>query len=461
MPSGPAIDTLRGAFTGAVVVPGDPDFEEARRVWNGMIDRRPALIARCADDEDVGRAIAFAREEGLPLAVRGGGHSVAGHGTCDDGVVVDLGAMKEVHVDPDARTARAQPGLTWGELDAATQPHGLATTGGLVSTTGIAGLTLGGGVGWLMREHGLTVDNLRSVRLVTADGNSLRADSEENPDLFWGVRGGGGNFGVVTSFEYALHEVGPVVFGGAIFHPLDRAADLLRFYRDWAPTLPDEMTTMVAFLTAPPEPFMPEDLVGTHMVAVALCYTGPEKEGEKLVAPLRDLAQAPVDLLGPIPYVALQKLFDDSAPKGIHAYWKTEFADELDDDLIDTLAEHAGRMASPFSAIHIHHLEGAVKRVPSDATAFAQRGAPYLLNAIGSWMGPGEPEVHVEWTREIWRAMRPSATGAAYLNFLAGDDQDRAKQAYGDANYARLVELKRKFDPSNVFRFNQNVSPAA
>jgi FAD/FMN-containing dehydrogenase len=298
--------------------------------------------------------------------------------------------------------------------------------------------------------------------MVTAAGERVRASAGENPELFWGIRGGGGNFGVVTSFEYRLHAVGPVVFGGAIFYPLDRARDLLRVYGEWAPDLPDEMTTMVAFLTAPPEPFVPPELVGSPMVAIALCHAGPLEQGEKLVQPLRDIgrAPAPIDLLGPIPYGALQRMFDASAPWGHHAFWKTEYLRALDDETVAILCEHATRMRSPFSAIHIHHLEGAVKRLPDDSTAFAHRDARWVLNIVGLWSDPGDSEEHVGWVRELWQAIQPSATGAAYLNFLGEDGPDRVRAAYGADKYARLAELKKAYDPDNFFRLNQNIRPA-
>lgn len=458
MPFDAAIETLKTTLHGRLILPTDVSYDDVRRVWNGMIDKHPALVVQCANEDDVIRTVRFARDSDLPLAVRGGGHSVAGFGTCDDGVVLDLSPMKTVRIDPVLRTARAQPGLTWGEFDEATQVHGLATTGGLVSTTGIAGFTLGGGIGWLMRKHGLALDNLVTVDIVTAAGEHLHASAAENADLFWGVRGGGGNFGVVTSFEYRLHAVGPDVFGGAIFHPIDRARELLSFYREWAPALPDEMTTMAAFLKAPPEPFVPQDLVGTHMVAIALCHAGPIEEGEKLVQPLRALAPAPIDLLGRLPYRALQGMFDATAPKGIHAYWKTEYLAGLDDRAIATLAEHAGRMRSPFSALHVHHVEGAVKRVPADETAFAHRDARYVLNIIGSWADPAESDAHIGWTNAVWRSIEPSATGAVYLNFLGAERQERVKAAYGE-KYERLLELKKKYDPTNVFHLNQNIRP--
>lgn len=454
-----ALESFHTSVRGELIQPDDHRYDEARRVWNGMIDKRPALILRCVDENDVIEGVRFARENDLLLAIRGGGHNVAGFGTCDDGLVLDLGPMKGLEIDVERKTAKAEPGLTWGEFDGGTQAHGLATTGGLVTTTGIAGFTLGGGIGWLMRRHGLTIDNLVSVEMVTAAGKRVRASADENPDLFWGVRGGGGNFGVVTSFEYRLHPVGPVVFGGALFHPLERGGDLLRFYRGWVPTLPDDLTTMVAFLRAPPEPFVPPELVGAPMVAIALCHVGPVEEGEALVQPLRAWSPAPIDVLGPVPYCALQSMFDATAPKGIHAYWKTEYMDELEDGAIETLVEQAGGMRSPFSAIHIHHLEGAVARAGSADTAFTHRDSRYVLNVIGSWMDPAESQAHIGWTRAAWEALRPSAAGAVYVNFLGAEGDDRVKAAYGEETYARLVDLKRRFDPTNLLRLNQNIRP--
>lgn len=449
---------LKSVIGGEVILPDDPGYDEARKVWNGMIDKRPAAIARCANEDDIANAVKFARENGMLLAVRGGGHNVAGFGTCDDGLVIDLSTMKKVDVDPKTKTARAQPGLTWGEFDKATQAHGLATTGGLVSTTGIAGFTLGGGIGWLVRKHGLTIDNLLSVRIVTADGSRVRASRGENPDLFWGVRGGGGNFGVVTEFEYRLHDVGPVVFGGAVFYPLERAAEVLKATTRAGRDLPEELTTLSIMLTAPPLPFIPQPLQGTKMLAIALCYAGPPEEGAKLVAPLREMKPA-VDLLGPMPYAALQGMFDAANPKGIGAYWKSSYLRELDDRLIDLLVDRASKFRSLFSQLHIHLLEGAVEKAGRDAGAFPHRDSPFVLNILGLWMDPAEAEGSVAWVRETWDAVQPFATGSPYLNFMASEGADQVRAAYG-GNYQKLVELKRKYDPTNLFRLNQNIKPA-
>lgn len=451
---------LAADLHGRLVKPGDPSYDEARRVWNGLIDRRPALIAQCADAADVVRAVEFARDQELLLAVRGGGHNVAGFGTCDDGLVLDLSQMKEVVVDVEARTARAQPGLTWGEFDAATQANALATTGGLVTTTGIAGFTLGGGIGWLMRKHGLTIDNLLEVEMVTASGARVRANETERADLFWAVRGGGGNFGVVTSFTYRLHPVGPNVYGGAVFYSAEKAPELLGFYRDWVQTMPDELTTMVTFLTAPPEQFIPQHLHGTPMIAVALCYAGPAEQGEAAVTPLRDFATPDVDAVGPMPYVALQGMFDAGAPKGILSYWKTEYLQELGDQVVETLMAQSGRMGAPFAQVHIHHLGGAISRVNDDSTAFGHRDAPFILNIIGMCEQPAEVDAQIAWVRAFAQAVQPFGTGAQYVNFLADEGEAQVKAAYGEEKYTRLAEVKRQYDPTNLFRLNQNILPA-
>ncbi len=451
-----SIEEFRAGLRGQLVSPGDGGYEAARKVWNGLIDRHPAIIVRCADESDVVSAVNYARANHLLVAVRGGGHNVAGFATCDGGIVIDISALKGIEVDVAART------VTWGEFDEATQADGLATTGGLVTTTGIAGFTLGGGFGWLVRKHGLTVDNLLSVEMVLANGECVTASSTENADLFWGVRGGGGNFGIVTSFKYRLHPVGPSVYSGAIFHPAAKAKQLLRFYREWAPAPPDELSTMVGFLTAPPEPFVPKDLVGTPMVAIALCYDGEMPEGEQVVKPLRDFVPPAIDLVGPVPYTALQGIFDAGVPKGIHAYWKSEYLRVLSDDALDALIEHVSRMRSlsPYSAVHIHHWEGAVKRTDPDATAFAHRDAPYVLNILGLWTARDDADKHTGWAREFSRAIQSFATGQVYLNFLGDEGEDRIRRAYGAEKYARPVALKKRYDPDNVFRLNQNIKPA-
>lgn len=455
------IAELRESVQGRVITPGDDVYDQARRVWNGAIDRRPALVVRCTGTADIVEAVRFARSEGLAIAVRGGGHNVAGFGTCDDGLVIDLSPMKGIWVDPTARTARAQGGVLWGELDRETQAFVLATTGGLVSTTGVAGFTLGGGIGWLMRRHGLAVDNLLSADVVTADGAAVTAGATSEPDLLWALRGGGGNFGVVTSFEFQLHRVGPVVYGGALFYPAERAGELLRFYAEWTRTLPDQLTTMVVFLTAPPEPFIPVELHGTPMVAVACCHSGEHDDAAEAVKPLRDFGSPVADVIGPVPYVALQSMFDASAPRGMHAYWKTAYLDDLSEPGIDELVDRAAELSGlfPLSAVHLHHLEGAVAEDPPGGSAFAHRGHRFVLNLIGAWDDDEHADVHRTWVRQSWEAMGPHTTGDLYVNFLADEGSDRVRAAYGREAYDRLVELKTRYDPDNVFRLNQNISP--
>jgi FAD/FMN-containing dehydrogenase len=453
------IRALRSATRGTMIAPQDPEYEGARKVWNGMVDRHPALILRCEDTQDVVAGVNFARQNRLPLAIRGGGHNVAGFGTCDGGLVIDLSLLKGVKIDSRNKSARAQGGLTWGEFDTATQEHGLATTGGLVSTTGIAGFTLGGGIGWLMRKHGLAADNLLAAEIVSARGERLRISDDEHPDLFWGLRGGGGNFGIVTEFTYRLHAVGPNIFGGAVFYPLARAGALLRLYRDWVKGLPDELTSMVAFLTAPPAPFVPEPLQGSLMVSVALCHVGDMDKGADLVQPLRDFGPPAIDLLGPQPYVALQGMFDAAAPPGMQNYWKSSYLPSLSDSAIAVLEHHAQRMKSPLSAIHVQHLEGAVARVDPDATSFGYRQAPFVLNVIGTWPDAAENEEQIAWVRGTWAAMREHSMDGAFLNFLGADEASRVTAAYGAAKYKRLRELKQEWDPTNLFHINQNIAP--
>lgn len=453
------VQELRESVRGTIVGPADSGYDEARSVWNGDIDRRPELIVRCAGAADVITALRFARSEDLEIAVRGGGHNVAGFGTTDGGLVIDLSPMKGIRVDPRAKRARAQGGVLWGELDHETQAFGLATTGGLVTTTGIAGFTLGGGIGWLMRRHGLTIDNLVAADVITADGELLRADESKNSDLFWGLRGGGGNFGIVTEFEYELHDVGPMVYGGAIFHRAERARELLAFYSGWVEDLPDELTTMVAFLTAPPMPFVPAELVGSPMVAVACCHIGDHREAERSLKPLRDFATPDIDIVGPIPYTALQAMFDKAAPYGSHTYWKTAYLDELETNVIDTLVDRCQGLPdlNPHSTFHLHHLGGAVSQVDPSATAFSNRRRPFVFNTIGMWDAGESRDAHVKWVRETWDALQEVGAGDPYVNFLSDEGVDEVRAAYGGDTYRRLVELKERYDPANTFRLNQNI----
>jgi FAD/FMN-containing dehydrogenase len=452
--------SLRESLHGPVIGPEDEGYDEARSIWNGMIDRRPAYIARCTGVADVAAAVRFARERELLVAVRAGGHGVGGHAICDGGLVIDLSPMKGIRVDPQARTARAEAGVLWGELDRETQLHGLATVGGIVTHTGIAGLTLGGGIGWLMRKHGATVDNLVSVDLVTADGELLTAGEDENPDLFWGVRGGGGNFGIVTSFEYRLHRVGPIVLAGPIFHPLEDAREVLAFYREFIATAPDELTTIFELGVAPPAPFLPEDVHGKPIVMVGACYAGAPEDGIEVVRPLKEFGTPIVDLLEPKLYTALQSMFDPAVPHGWHRYWKSVELPPLTDGAIDTLVEHASAQTSPKSYCIVFQLGGALARVGEDETAFTQRDAAHNVNINAVWTEDDvEGERHVAWAREFFSAMQSHAGERVYVNFLGDEGADRVRQAYGARQYERLAGLKRTYDPTNLFRMNQNISP--
>ena len=445
---------------GGLIRPGDSNYEEARTIWNGAHDPRPALIARCDDAADVAHAVGFARSEGLEIAVRGGGHSIPGFSGVEDGLVIDLSPMKGIDVDITGRTVRAEGGVTWGELDSATQAHGLATPGGLISTTGIAGLTLGGGIGWLMRKHGLACDNLRSAEVVTADGRTVTASASENPDLLWGLRGGGGNFGVVTSFEFDLHPVGPTVCAGVVFYDGERAAEILRFYREFAAEAPDELTTMVNLLIAPPAPFLPEEWHGRKLVALLGCYAGDVEEGTKAMAPLQELGDPVADLIGPMPFLEMQGMLDGLWPQGTQTYMKAGYLRELDDAAIEA-AVSGHRSASASSEVHVQHFGGAVARVGAGDSAFAERQAPFVLNVLGVSHEEGNFESQVDWAQKAYAAFEPSLTGGAYINFLSAEGEERIRDAYGAENFARLQTLKDRYDPTNVFHRNQNIPPSS
>jgi FAD/FMN-containing dehydrogenase len=447
-------------FRGRLISTSDFDYDIARAVWNGAIDRRPRLIARCIGTADVVAAVRFARDHDLEIAIRGGGHNVAGTAVCDDGIVIDLSAMRGVRIDPAARTAWVQGGALWGDVDHETQAHGLATTGGIVSHTGVAGLTLGGGVGWLMRKHGLTVDNLLTADLVTANGERLRASEDEHPDLFWAVRGGGGNFGVVTAFEFRLHSVGPTVLAGPILWDANDAREVLRFYRDFVRDAPDELGTVVRFGTAPPLAVIPEHLHWRPVVMVGTCYAGPIADGEQQLRPLRSFRTPLLDLVGPKPYVGFQSALDSTVVHGWNYYWKSTHLPELRDDLIDVITEHAFSCSSPRSYVAMFHLKGAVSRVAEEGTAFGNRQASHSMTIDGVWR-PGEDFAarDIAWTRELFAALGRFREGV-YVNFLGGDeDPDRVREAYGDSVYSRLVDVKTAYDPDNVFRYNQNIRP--
>jgi FAD/FMN-containing dehydrogenase len=454
------VERLAGLVEGPVIGPGEEGYDEARSIWNGAIDRRPACIARCTGVADVVAAVRFARERDLLVSVRSGGHGVGGHAVCDGGLVIDLSAMKGIRVDPATRTARAEAGVLWGELDRETQLFGLATVGGIVTHTGIAGLTLGGGIGWLMRKHGATVDNLLSADVVTAEGELVTASEDENPDLFWAIRGGGGNFGIVTSFEYRLHPVGPTVVAGPVFHLLEDAPEVLRFYREFIAAAPDELTTIFELSVAPAAPFLPEEVHGRQIVMVGACYAGSPDEGAEVVRPLKRFGRPIVDLLEPKPYRALQSMFDSMVPHGWHRYWKSVELPPLTDMAIDTLVEHAHAVASPKSYCIVFQLGGALARVGEDETAFSQRDAAHNVNINAVWTEDDpDGERHVAWARDFFDAMQPHSGGRVYLNFLGEEGGTRVRQAYGARTYERLVELKRAYDPTNFFRLNQNIAP--
>jgi FAD/FMN-containing dehydrogenase len=447
------VAAFRARLRGTLLSPGADGYDKARMVWNGNIDRRPALIARCTGVADVIEAVNFARANHLLVAVRGGGHNAAGHGTCDGGIVIDLTQMKGIRVDPRSRTAQAQGGVTWAEIDRESQAFGLATPGGNVSNTGIAGLTLGGGVGSLSGQYGLSCDNLLSADVVTADGQFLRASAQENQDLFWALRGGGGNFGIVTSFEFQLHPAGPMVLGGMVMHPMTRAKDVLRFYREFCMSLPDKAFALAALLTSPD---------GVPMSAMLLCHNDSTDEGERVLEPARKFGPPVADLVQPLPYTARQAILDAGfAAHGVQRYWKSGFDDKLSDQLIDLLVEGAANFPSAMSAIACYPIHGAAIRVASEATAYALRQALWDVNAVAQWLDPAESERHIAWARQLWARVEPHTTGTAYPNHMAGDERpERVRASYGK-NYERLVKPKNKYDPDNFFRLNPNIKPTA
>ncbi len=454
-----AIQNLKTTLRGTLLQRGDPGYDEARSVWNGMIDKHPALIIRCAGAADVIAAVNFARSNHLLVAVHGGGHNVNGNATCDGGLVIDLSQMKEVQVDAQARIVRAQAGATWGDLDRETQAFGLAVPGGVVSTTGIAGLTLGGGLGWLRRKHGASCDNLLSVDIVTANGQLLKASETENADLFWGVRGGGGNFGVVTTFEYRLHPVGPEIMFCGTFYPAALTQDALRFYRAYVKTAPDELSSFAISGTIPAYDVFPEHIHGAPFMLFAACYAGPIEEGARIVQPLRAFSSPLIDLSGPMPYLTLQTFFDEDYPYGtLQYYWKSLYLRELSDAAIREIEGIAAECPSPHSTLDIWQLGGAFSRVGAEESAFGRRDAPFLLGIEANWDDPRESQQNIVWTRQAYERMLPFSTGSSYLNLnILSED---AVQAAHSGNYDRLVALKNKYDPTNLFRLNQNIKPA-
>jgi len=449
------VQAFAANLRGQLILPSDADYDQARKVWNGMIDKRPALIARCSGVADIIHCVNFARNHKLIVAVRGGGHNVAGNAVCEGGITIDLSNMKSVRVDPAARTARAEPGATWGDLDRETQVFGLATPGGQISTTGIAGLTLGGGIGWLMGKHGLSCDNLLSIDLVTAQGKVLTASATQNSDLFWGIRGGGGNFGIVTSFEYQLHPVSQIL-GGHILFPIEKAQDILQFFRIFTRDCPDELVSMAVLVTLPDR---------SRALEIALCYNGAIAEGEQIIQPLREKFGPPLlDRIAPMPYTTLQSMTDDEFPPGRRTYWKSSFLNDLSDEVIDLMLENFMQTASPYSVIGIDHLCGAVHRVGHDDTAFNNRNSPYSLLIAGIWDNPIEDNTQISWVRHFWHKLHPYLSEKVYVNYLGQETDEgieRIKAAYGSAKYERLVALKNKYDPTNLFRLNQNIKPTA
>jgi FAD/FMN-containing dehydrogenase len=455
-----AVEALKAATRGQVFQPGDSGFDEARQIWNGMIDRRPALIVRCAGVADVRRAVAFARDHDLLLAVRGGGHNIAGSAVCDDGLVVDCSAMKSVRIDPAARRAYVEPGATLGDFDHEAQAFGLATPLGINSTTGVAGLTLGGGFGWLSRRFGMSVDNLVSADVVTADAELVHASASENEDLFWAIRGGSGNFGVVTMFEFALHPVGPEVFGGLVVFPLAQAKDAIMQYRAAAKEMPEELTVWSVARLAPPLPFLPPEVHGKPMIAFAICYTGPIESGPAAVEAVRRFGTPLGEHLGPMPYAMWQKTFDPLLAPGARNYWKSHNLAELPDGLIDALITAIGELPSPECEIFFGQIGGQTERVAVDATAYPNRDAKFVMNVHGRWSDARDDDRCIAWARAFFAASAPFALGSVYVNFLTEDEGDRVGAAYGP-NYERLVAVKTRYDPRNLFRHNQNIKPSA
>ena len=455
-PLNEAIEKFKNTIKGRVLTPQDATYDEARQIWNAMIDRRPAVIVQPADAGDVAPAIKLARDNALEITIRGAGHNIAGNAVCNDGLMIDFSNMKNVRVDAGKRRASAEPGATLADLDAATQKHGLATPVGINSTTGVAGLTLGGGFGWLTRKHGMTVDNLVSLDVVTADGRKLRANDKDNADLFWALRGGGGNFGVVTEFEFALHPVGPEILAGLIVFPFAQAKQVLTRYRQFAGTAPEELNVWVVLRQAPPLPFLPQNVHGKEVVVLPVFYSGAASAGQKLIADLRALGDVLGEHVGVQPYCEWQKAFDPLLTRGARNYWKSHNFTELSDGALNAIIEYAGKLPSPQCEIFIGHIAGAANRVAPDAMAYAHRDARFVLNVHGRWDSPAEDARCIEWARAFFRASAPYASAGAYVNFMTEEESGRVAAAYG-SNFTRLVEIKKRYDPENVFHHNQNI----
>lgn len=452
------IDEFKTHFQGEVLLPDDAGYDEVRQIWNAMIDRKPALIARCTSTEDVMQAIQFGRTHNLLISIRGGGHNIAGNAVCDDGLMIDLSLMKDVQVDVTTRTASVGPGCTLADFDRVVQAHGLATPLGINSTTGVAGLTLGGGFGWLSRKYGMTIDNLLSAEVITADGRQLNASESENADLFWGLRGGGGNFGVVTRFDFQLHPVGPNVLSGLIVFPFEQAKSVISQFARFTETMPEELNVWMVTRKAPPLPFLPAEVHGREMIALALCYVGDPEEGERIIAPLREFGTVLGEHVGVQPYVAWQQAFDPLLAKGARNYWKSHNFAQISDGVIDAIIEYAARLPSPHCEIFIGTIGGQTTRVAPEAMAYSSRDANYVMNVHGRWETAAEDERCIAWAREFFARSQPFASSGAYINFLTLEETDRIAFAYG-ATWNRLVELKSKYDPTNLFRMNQNIKP--
>ena len=453
-----AIANLKNNVNGQVVLPEDANYDDVRKIWNGMIDRRPAVIVRCGTANDVPVALKFARDNSKEFSIRGAGHNIAGNSICDDGVVIDFSAMKKVRVDVENKRGFVEPGATLGDLDAALQAHGLVTPVGINSTTGIAGLTLGGGFGWLTRKYGMTIDCLKSVDVVTANGNILHASETENTDLFWAIRGGGGNFGIVTQFEFTLHQVGPEILAGLLVFPLEQAKQVLTRYRDFAETAPENLTIWVVMRQAPPLPFLSEEVHGKNIAVLAIFYSGNIAEGERLIQPLRRFGTPYGEHIGAQPYVEWQKAFDPLLTPGARNYWKSHNFTELGDGALDLMIEFAGNLPTPQCEVFVGHIAGAPNRVPPDAMAYGHRDAKFVMNIHGRWDQPNQDQKVIEWARGVFNATTPYASSGAYVNFMTEEEGDRVAAAYG-ANYQRLVQIKRQYDPNNIFHLNQNIKP--
>ncbi len=451
-------EQLKGDIKGEVVLPVDASYDEVREIWNGMIDRRPAVIVQCQGADDVVHALAFARKNDLDISIRGAGHNIAGNAICDDGLMIDLSTMKNVRVDADRRRAYVEPGATLGVFDAAVQAHGLATPVGINSTTGLAGLTVGGGFGWLTRKYGMTVDNLISVEMVTVDGARVRASEDENADIFWAIRGGGGNFGVVTQFEFKLYPVGPEILAGLIVFPFDQAKQVLTKYREFVESAPEELNVWVVLRQAPPLPFLPEDVHGKEVVVLPIFYGGDIEKGQKLIEPLRGFGDAHGEHIGAQPYVDWQQAFDPLLTPGARNYWKSHNFTKLSDAALDSIIEFAGKLPSSQCEIFIGLIAGAPNRVAPDAMAYGHRDAKFVLNVHARWDDARDDDTCITWAREFFKSSAPYASAGAYVNFMTEEEGDRVATAYG-ANFARLVEIKKKYDPENILHLNQNIKP--